>query len=332
MQDTDQQADAGQPARDAKRPARRAVLWLSIPAALLVTLEFVARFGLGLGDPPLLIRDETIDYMFAPSRCYSRFHNRVCYNRWSMRAEDFGREKQGCEPRLMVLGDSIINGGSLSDQSEIPTEIAKTRLARAGVRTTVGNISAGSWGPANLLAYTRRLGWFDADVAVFVFSAADVEDLPDFLPDLGQDNPVEPPMLALQEIASRYLPRYVARLGAGPGGGTTPSSAPVSTPQRRREGIAALELLLDEAKKHVPTRFVFLHYEAAQLSAPVAEEQLFKQLSERAGARFVSLRALEDASLYTDGIHLNARGQAVLGAAIAKHVQSLLHSCSTVAR
>jgi lysophospholipase L1-like esterase len=304
---------------------------LSIPLALLAVLELVARFVIGLGDPPLLIRDHAIDYMFAPSRCYSRFHNRVCYNRWSMRAEEFSREKQGCEPRMMVLGDSIINGGSLSDQSEIPTEIARSRLARAGVSCTVGNISAGSWGPANLLAYTRRFGWFDADVVVFVFGSADVEDLPDFLPNLGPDHPLDPPLLAVEELASRYLPRYLARLGAAPDA-PMPSLGPASTPERRRKGIAALKSLLEEAEDHVPIRFVFLHYEAAQLSAPVTEEQLFAELSERTGARFVSLRTLEDSTLYTDGVHLNARGQAVLGHVIAEKVRPLLHGCPTTSR
>jgi lysophospholipase L1-like esterase len=302
-----------------------------LAVGLLGTLELVARFALGLGDPPLLIRDRAIDYLFAPSRCYSRFHNRVCYNRWSMRAEDFSKEKQGCEPRVMVLGDSIINGGSRTDQSQIPTEIAKARLARAGIPSTIGNISAGSWGPANLLAYTRRFGWFDADVAVFVFGTADVEDLPDFFTDLGPDHPLKPPMFAAQEIAERYLPRFLRQFGlASAASGSSP--APRSTSERRREGIAALNSLLVEAEKYVPIRLVFLHYEAAQLSAPVAEEQLFAELSERTRARFVSLRALEHASLYADEVHLNARGQAVLGEAIAERIRPTLHGCPPSSR
>ena len=47
---------------------------------LLVGLECLARFCLGLGDPPLSIPDKTIDYLFAPNQVCHRFGNLIVYN------------------------------------------------------------------------------------------------------------------------------------------------------------------------------------------------------------------------------------------------------------
>ncbi|MCW4153907.1 hypothetical protein OM427_30890 [Halomonas sp. 18H] len=57
--------------------------------AVLVTLvvigELVARYGLGLGTPPLSVSHPKIEYMFAPNQDVSRFHNRQLFNEYGMR-------------------------------------------------------------------------------------------------------------------------------------------------------------------------------------------------------------------------------------------------------
>jgi hypothetical protein len=60
---------------------------------LLAGAEALARFYLGLGDPPLTIRDPDIEYLFAPSRCYVRFGNHVCYGPFNSEVQrgDFWR-------------------------------------------------------------------------------------------------------------------------------------------------------------------------------------------------------------------------------------------------
>jgi hypothetical protein len=83
--------------------------------ALLLALvgELGARWILGLGDPPLTVRDPEIEYLFAPNQDVRRFGNRVVYNNVSMRSADrwsMARERPE-ELRVLVLGDSVINGG-----------------------------------------------------------------------------------------------------------------------------------------------------------------------------------------------------------------------------
>lgn len=178
--------------------------------ALVVGAELYCRHQLGLGDPPLMMTDPTIEYLYQPSKTYQRFGNTIAINRWSMRSDDLPETKSDPdELRILIIGDSIVNGGSLSDQSTLATEIIQRELATRLKRpVVVGNASAGSWGPLNMLAYVRKFGFFDADVVIFVLSSHDWNDVPTFAP-LSDDMPTHGPALALQEAVTRYLPRYL---------------------------------------------------------------------------------------------------------------------------
>src|SRR5437762_1643345 len=64
-----------------RRRWRRRALWLASGLlALLVTGEIVARYGLGLGDPPLSVADPQIEYLFKPNQTCRRFGHRIHYN------------------------------------------------------------------------------------------------------------------------------------------------------------------------------------------------------------------------------------------------------------
>ncbi len=214
------------------RRRRWAAAFLILLAASLGS-ELFCRFRLGLGDPPLSVADPEIEYLFAPNQHVRRFGNRIDYNAWSMRSDDFApRKGQSNEFRVMVFGDSVVNGGSQTDQSSTATSILQRDLARLLNRpVVVGNISAGSWGPPNMLAYLRRFGLFDADVVVIVLSSHDYADAPTFEPTVGvnADFPERKPWCATWEAITRYLPRYVPSLFHGP----SPAN---SSPSPRPEG------------------------------------------------------------------------------------------------
>src|SRR5215213_6427631 len=97
---------------------------------LLIGGELIARFYLGLGDPPLMMTDPTIEYLFKPDQDCRRFGNRIKYNHYSMRSEDFPEHKSDKnEQRVMVVGDSVVNGGALMDQAKLGTTLLRDRLA-----------------------------------------------------------------------------------------------------------------------------------------------------------------------------------------------------------
>jgi hypothetical protein len=218
-----------QPAPSQRRPQRR---WRRVAryAAMLLLIgllagELFARFYLGLGNPPITITHPTIEYLFAPNQRVRRFGNRFETNSYSMRSAEFSRNKENPnELRILVLGDSIINGGALTDQDDLATELLQRDLAEWLHRpVVVGNVSAGSWGPPNLLAYVNEFGTFDADIAVFVFNSKDASDVPTFEPLDRNLFPQSKPPSALWEAVTRYLPRYLPG-GAAPTDEATPPS------------------------------------------------------------------------------------------------------------
>lgn len=205
------------PSSASPQPRKRRLRKWAIRLLLLGLLaaiggELFARYYIGLGDPPLSQTDPQLEYLFKPDQDCRRFGKVSKYNHYSMRSDDFPLHKSGSnELRVIVVGDSVVNGGVLCDQSEIATSILQKKLTEDLHRPViVGNISAGSWGPPNELAYLQRYGLFDADVVVIVLSSHDYADVPTFEPLVGVNPnfPDHKPVSALWEGFVRYfLPR-----------------------------------------------------------------------------------------------------------------------------
>jgi lysophospholipase L1-like esterase len=316
---------------------RHVFIVAGIVAACLAAAEAFARFELGLGDPPLIVRDPNIDYLFAPSKTYHRFGNKISYNAFSMRSDEVTlKKKDPHELRVLVMGDSVINGGGLTDDAELATRLAQNRLARElRRRVWIGNVSAGSWGPGNLLAYARRYGWFDADVVLLVLSSHDISDIPEFQPELGPSFPQKTPWFALQEAATRYLPLYAGNwLPSDLSKSLGPAAAEPQPPTQNEleEGRRLLAELLEYAKLSVPMVAALHHFEQSELkddlsnAGKVIEHDIRK-------AEVLLLRTkhyLQDESdsreVYRDNIHINAAGQQLYAEAIVCVVRVLLAS------
>lgn len=186
-----------------------------VACALLVlaAAELIARLGLGLGDPPLYLRDPDIEYLYAPSQRVRYLGHEVVINSHSMRAAEFAARKSGPrECRVMVIGDSIVAGGGRIGQSALATERLAEGLRQSLQRpVVVGAIAAGSWGPANQLAFAQKFGLFDADAVILVLNSGDVDDVPG-LEAIGAAWPTRKPLLALQEPMQRILERLAPSL------------------------------------------------------------------------------------------------------------------------
>ena len=204
-----------------RRRWRRWGIWGAVSILLLLVAgELVLRFVVGLGDPPLSMFDPDMEYRFQPSQTVHRFGNLIHCNAYSQRADDFPEHKPDPnELRVMVIGDSVINGGSQIDQSRTITALIQRRLCdELHRKVIVGNASAASWGPPNELAYVKKFGLFDADVVVLVFNDEDAYDAMTFMPVVGvrPEYPDHRPLLAIQEAWTRYLPMFTARFRAAP--------------------------------------------------------------------------------------------------------------------
>lgn len=290
--------------------------------ALLVAGELIARFGLGLGTPPLSVAHPSIEYMFKPEQKVNRFGHRVEINAYGMRSDAFPAQKgRADELRVMVYGDSVINGGNLTDQADVCTEILKGNLERGlGVPVVVGNVSAGSWGPPNLLAYYNTYGALEADLAVIVVSDHDWEDVPAFGALNPRTHPVKQPLSALSEGVVRYFwPRLKRRLG----GSAVADASFVEIERdagRSVEAVASLgKLVADLEGAGVPT-LVLMHWERQDLLDGIRGLgiEALGAVAGRAGADVVELeegfRKAMDQGVepYRDKVHLNAAGQELL--------------------
>ena len=104
---------------------KRWLIPLAAICALLLAGEWFARSVLGLGDPPLSITHPRIEYLYAPNQDVRRFGKRFLVNDYSMRSAPLAARKGADERRVLVFGDSVVNGGNLTDHQDLAT----TRLA-----------------------------------------------------------------------------------------------------------------------------------------------------------------------------------------------------------
>lgn len=289
-----------------------------VVACVLVFLELFARFCLGLGDPALLQVHPTIEYYFKPNQVVHPFGNLFRTNRYGMRSDDFPpRKTQPRELRVLVFGDSVVNGGNLTDHSRLATTLLQNRLAQELHRPViVGNISAGSWGPPNQLAYIKQFGFLDADVAIFVLSSSDSSDAPTFEPLNPFTHPTVGPFSAAWEGATRYLPRFWhwrSALEPAP----PPASLETINPHDVEVSIAAEREFLDLARSAGLTVMVLQHWEASELAAHLPEfgHEEILQAATASGvpvyqdAEILLQYIAKGLNPYRDNIHLNDNGQ-----------------------
>lgn len=304
--------------------------------AVILAGELFARIGLGLGTPPLSIRHPTIEYMFRPKQDVYRFGNHILINQYGMRSEDFPAGRLGSdEIRVMVFGDSVLNGGSQTDHESLATTLLSKELTQGqNGRTTVGNVSAGSWGPGNWLAYAKEYGFFDADIVILVLSSHDYADNPSFAPLNPSTHPVQRPKSALTEGLSRYLPMYWNKWRNSENKNHDKRQIVTQSinPADIQKGLQDLGDFLTLARTESQTVIVFLHLEKQELESGQIKEGHYKivELCEQLGIPAVSLEPFYRESInrgvdiYRDEIHTNEAGQKVLADAMLSSLKGRL--------
>ena len=297
------------------RPSK-SILWvLSGVIGLFLAGEIFVRWMFRLDCYPLYAVHPTIEYLLQPSQHIVCNGKTFKTNRWSMRSPDFDRNKSREEIRVMVFGDSIVHGFPL-DQHELATSLLTKDLEQTMRRhVVVGNISAGSWGIPNYLAYEQANGFFDADVVVLVFSSHDLYDVPTFEP----LSPIYQPQTRFHIVSPfgvQKLFGWVKHNSLLLAQGTT---------DKNLEHLKAIclkaldDLYQDLQKQAIPLLLVF-HYEQDELQAEMINE--FLDWARVKGVSVVSDREVLIGALkvgknpYQDFIHLNALGQSLLEAVI----------------
>ncbi|NJR53131.1 MAG: hypothetical protein HC780_29840 [Leptolyngbyaceae cyanobacterium CSU_1_3] len=146
---------------------------------LIGLLEVLLRLLFGFGSPLIYKADPDIGYLLVPNQKVRRFGNQIEINEYSMRSHSIVTDRPDSTLRVLMIGDSIVNGGWWTDQKHILSAmVAKQIIAKQGGSPSstieVLNASANSWSPRNELAYLKRFGLFASQMVVLVINTDDL--------------------------------------------------------------------------------------------------------------------------------------------------------------
>lgn len=284
-------------------PWRLAAAGVSALLGLAIVGELAMRV---LGGDKLLYRaDPAIEYMPAPDQSVVRKNLEFRTNAWGMRSDPVAEAKPDDAFRVLVVGDSIVFGHDNIGHGDLATTLLSRMRMEDGRRIEALNVSATSWGPGNMLAWLDRFGTLDADAIVLVLSTHDLEDDRTFKP-LGRDTfPQSMPVSALAGwLERRLIP--------------DPAATAPDDPRSEGDAQAALPALMQRVAAAPMGGCLIIHPTAEEWKSPtpVAEEQRLETTALGAGlAVFYGRTFIDNASDYSDGIHLSPIGQQDLAGA-----------------
>lgn len=298
---------------------RRRRLAISIAGLALAAAaaEAILRLGWGFGTPVLYEWDSRFEYRMVPNQAIRRFGRRIETNSLGLRCREFAPARTDpAELRVLVLGDSVVNGGSHVDQPDLCTARLERMLSeRLGRPALVINASANSWGPPNEEAFVNAFGTFDADIAILVLSSHDLVDVPNntAAAQAGSGNTFNRPLCALTEVAGMAWARLVPT--------AMPSPPSEEDAVRTAQSLTSLRALLTRLHAEVPHVAVALHWDREEQAARTprrAHRRLAEAVAEARldvwdlGPSFVDAAASGQRVLMHDRIHPTDEGQAVL--------------------
>jgi lysophospholipase L1-like esterase len=189
------------------RFGQRTVTVLLCTVLLLVCVEAVLRWRFGLGRPLLVYLDESYGYAYRPGQDLTRFGNRVYYNLEGLRSEEIQPIADAIHGRILCVGDSITNGGTIFDQAETYPYLLQNRLVHSGRKVQVLNASAGGWAIENKLNFLVAKGLYGSKAVVLEIASHDLYQKKSTQRDVAK-NPHFPstrPLSATSELFTRYL-------------------------------------------------------------------------------------------------------------------------------
>jgi lysophospholipase L1-like esterase len=241
--------------------------------ASLSAIELALRL-LGFGNPALLQTDANAGYIFAPNQVVYRFGNRLEYNQFSQRSEQIDSAKPEGNLRILMIGDSVLNGNNTTDQKETIPELFEARLLGIKKQVEVLNASAGSWGIGNQLGYIRKFGTFESDAVVLQIGTHDLLQPPSSIPGVGNHPRMlnRKPLLAIQEVFEKYVMPQLSSVFVS---NSPAAGVPVSESQRFMENMQRFEQIVALVRaKNIPL-FVLYTCDRADL-LPVPNQPKFK--------------------------------------------------------
>ncbi|WP_072622032.1 SGNH/GDSL hydrolase family protein [Spirulina major] len=300
-----------------------------------IALELILRWGFGLGNPVLIMADPETGYRFLPNQAVTRFGHPIAYNNYSQRSDPVQQPKPPETLRILMTGDSVLNGGTVMGQDQIISEQLEAQLQSADVNAEVLNASAGSWGIGNQWGYLQQFGAFDSDLLIVQIGSHDLFQPTSIGDRVGVDvnYPDRKPLLALQEVWQRYAyPAIAQRWGLPLSTEIPPTTTDFTTQWEQNRAILG-EIIAWSRSQNIPLwvlftpnrielipdplpplyKAEFFRYLYAE-NIPVLDLHLAWQLVPRATV----------ATYYRDSVHLTPAGNAAIASLITQTLQNTL--------
>ncbi len=181
-----------------KKTTKRIIIGIFIVLGLIILTEVLLRCIWGFGTMPLYVESDKYEYMYAPNQEMVRFGNYFYTNSYCQRSQ----EPDSTRCIVLGIGDSVINGGSPTDNDSLATNIVSRETDFQML-----NISAGAWSTENCAAYIREWGTFNAKAIFALVSGGNACEVMDFAPTVGihRSFPNKQYCCAISEVINRYL-------------------------------------------------------------------------------------------------------------------------------
>jgi lysophospholipase L1-like esterase len=292
--------------------------------------ELVLRAGWGFGNPPLVQADTDVGYLFKANQNLKRFGNRVIYNQYGLRSAPIQEWPARGRIRILCLGDSVTNGGSLTDQSLTYPYRLEAQLGARGVRAETLNASAGGWAPANELAFLRTRGTFHARTVVLEIGTNDLCQMKAGPEIVGsEDFPSQAPISAIGELLTRYVwPRLTAAVRPA-----QPQEPIDCSSELRTQVLRTIGDMIGESRRHGAPPVILLMPDRAEVENREDASSLRDGLFKLAQSEHVPLTdmlprfrafAARGESDFRDGVHPNPAGDQRMAEAVADMVLEML--------
>ena len=292
----------------------------------LIGMELFLRWHYGLCDAVLMRSDPDYEYIAQPDQNRKRFGNHIKYNTYSMRSDDL---RDG-SLRILCVGDSILNGGALTDHSDLATTLLSEKLSASLKKDIqVLNVSAGSWGPDNCAAYLKKNGHFGASAIFLITSSHDARDTMTFAPVVGKLKyyPNKQYKLAVVELLDRYLNVDMSLFHK--------TKDEVDENFRKQHHIeqtadkfnSGYATIFDYAKKHKIPLYIYLHANQKELHTKKLEplgEEIVAFAKKNKIPLYCDLNNGLEASWFRDPIHYSPKGQKKMADILYPEMEKIL--------
>ena len=278
---------------------------LGISVSLVLGLLFVELLGrfLGFTNFPMIVQSDVYEYFSAPNQDVLIFRNRFQTNAQGMRSKALSKKDK---IRILLIGDSIVFGGNQTEQDSLASSMLEARLtSEFGEEIRVLNISVGSWGPDNAVAYLKQHGLYDADMIVTVWSSHDALDVM-FFDDLEKypATTLRQEPLALIKIWKKYVSPALFGSAMDKSSRTTPATEVDLNP--------GFQDLYDLANANELPFFFYLHAEQPEVTSGKLYQKgtwIKNFLTKNQVDHITDLESGITVAEYRDIIHPNNQGQ-----------------------